>query len=259
MKEKIGEILKCADIREWRVADFKSVENSLLECRAKSRIPDGARSIIMAAFPYKVENAPPTNISRYAAVPDYHEVCGRMLKKATEMLSAEFQNYRFEYFLDNSPIPEVATASACGLGCLGKNGLLIHKKYGSYVFLGEIITDLKIDAEETHEKCLDCGRCISACDNITSKENCLSAVNQQKKALTHVQMQRIKESGSCWGCDKCAEVCPMNENSEKTYIKEFLEGYRNEFTLSENREGRAYNWRGKEVIERNYRIIKGSN
>lgn len=259
MMNRIAEILKCADIREWGVADFKSVENSLLECRAKNRIPEGAQSIIMAAFPYKVEKAPPKNISRYAAVPDYHEVCGKMLKKATELLALEFKNYQFEWFLDNSPIPEVATANVCGLGCLGKNGLLIHKKYGSYVFLGEIITDLKLETHQTHEKCLDCGRCAQVCDTITSKENCLSVVNQQKKALNDAQIQRIKESGSCWGCDKCAEVCPMNENSEKTYIKEFLDGYRNQFALSENREGRAYNWRGKEIIERNYKIINNSN
>ncbi len=259
MKEKIGKILNNANIFEWRIAEFESVKEHLIECRAKNRIPEEAQSIIMVAFPYKVKDLPPKNISRYAAVPDYHEVCGNMLRKATENLSAEFKTHKFEWFLDNSPIPEVAVANSCGLGALGKNGLLIHKKYGSYVFLGEIVTDLKMEIDNGGEKCLDCGRCISACDTITSKENCLSAVNQQKKTLNSHQIERIKASGSCWGCDKCSEVCPMNENSEKTYIKEFLEGYRNEFVLSENREGRTYNWRGKEVIERNYKIINGSN
>ncbi len=255
MKKKIGEILNAAQIFEWRVADFNAVAEHLIECRAKERLPKNAKSIIIAAFPYKIKQEPPKNISRYAAVPDYHEVCGKMLNEAAEKLRVEFPQNTFEYFLDNSPIPEVAVANSSGLGCLGANGLLIHKKYGSYVFLGEIVTDLELTADVGGEKCLDCGQCISLCDSVTSKNDCLSAVNQQKKALTKAQIERIRESGSCWGCDRCSEVCPMNENAELTYIKEFIEGYRNEFLPTEDREGRAYNWRGKEVIERNYNIV----
>lgn len=257
MKEKIDKALKDANISEWRIADFKGVKKHLIDCRAKTRLPENAQSIIMVAFPYKVREEAPKNISRYAAVPDYHEVCGKMLKRATELLQIEFPQNKFEYFLDNSPIPEVAVANLCGLGILGKNGLLIHKKYGSFVFLGEIVTDLELPADKGGEKCLDCGRCISVCRNITSKKNCLSAVNQQKNGLTQAQIEEIRQSGSCWGCDKCSEVCPMNQNAEATYIKEFIVGYRNEFTPSEDREGRAYNWRGRAVIDRNYKIIGG--
>ena len=258
MKKKIGEILKEAQIFEWRVARFESVSEHLIECRAKELIPKNAKSIIIAAFPYKVKDEPPKNISRYAAVPDYHEVCGRMLNNAAEMLSAEFPENTFECFLDNSPIPEVSVANSCGLGCLGANGLLIHKRYGSYVFLGEIVTDLELTADGGGEKCLNCGHCISACNTITSKDDCLSAVTQQKRTLTVGQIEKIRDNGSCWGCDRCSEVCPMNQNAEKTYIKEFLNGYRNEFTPTESREGRAYNWRGKGVIERNYKIINSN-
>lgn len=257
MKEKISEALKKAEIFEWCVADFEEVKKHLIDCRAKNRLPKNAKSIIMVAFPYKVKEEAPKNISRYAAVPDYHEVCGKMLKKATELLAAEYPKNQFEYFIDNSPIPEVAAANVGGLGVLGNNGLLIHKKYGSFVFLGEIVTDLELPTDKGGEKCLDCGECISACSSITLKESCLSAVNQQKNGLSEEQIEEIRASGSCWGCDKCSEVCPMNKNAKITYIKEFIEGYRNEFTPSENREGRAYNWRGKAVIDRNYKIISG--
>lgn len=255
MKEKIRKILNRARIYEWSVCDFSDVEDYLINCRAIGRLPENPKSIIIAAFPYKVKAAPPKNISRYAAVPDYHSVCGRMLEIATQQLSVAFPINKFEYFLDNSPIPEVYTAAHAGLGVLGKNGLLIHKKYGSYVFLGEIVTDLQITPDTGGEICLDCGRCISACCSITSKQTCLSAVNQQKKGLTTAEIERIYTSGSCWGCDKCSEVCPMNKDAEPTYITEFLNGYRDSFSLDENREGRAYNWRGREVIERNYKII----
>ncbi len=255
MKEKIKRILNEAGIFEWSVISFSEVQPHLIECKAKSRLPENAKSIIMAAFPYKVKEEPPKNISRYAAVPDYHIVCGKMLETATEKLKNEFKGNVFQYFLDNSPIPEVATAYNSGLGVLGRNGLLIHKKYGSFIFLGEIVTDLEIEEVKTAEKCLDCGQCISSCPHILSKEGCLSAVNQQKNGLTEAQIEQIRESGVCWGCDKCSEVCPMNKNAEITYIKEFLDNYRNEFNPAEEREGRAYNWRGKKVIERNYEII----
>lgn len=255
MKEKIGRALSAAEIYEWRVAAFADTAEHLIECRAKARLPENAKSIIMVAFPYKVKEEGPKNISRYAAVPDYHIICGGMLERAAQLLANEFPNNKFECFLDNSPIPEVATANKCGLGFLGKNGLLIHKKYGSFVFLGEIVTDLELPTDNGGEKCLDCGRCISACHNILSKENCLSAVNQRKNGLSEAEISEIRESGSCWGCDKCSEVCPMNKKAEPTYIKQFIDGYRNEFTPSEDREGRAYNWRGRAVIDRNYKII----
>lgn len=255
MKKKIAKILNDAGIFEWRVADFGEVEPHLIECRAKGRLSKNAKSIIIAAFPYKVKEEPPKNISRYAAVPDYHIVCGDMLQNAIKKLKKEFKDYTFEYFLDNSPIPEVATAYHCGLGVLGKNGLLIHKKYGSFIFLGEIVTDLELEFDSKAENCLDCRQCISSCPHILSKENCLSAVNQQKTALSEAQTEQIRKSGVCWGCDKCSEVCPMNKNAETTYIKEFLNNYRNEFNPAEEREGRAYNWRGKSIIERNYEII----
>lgn len=255
MKNKIREILSENEIYEWAVCDFQSVADHLISCRAKARIPDNARSIIIAAFPYKVNEAPPKNISRYAAVPDYHEVCGKMLKAATDRLQENFPTATFECFMDNSPIPEVSAAVNAGLGCKGKNGLLIHKKYGSYVFLGEIVTDLALEADNGGEKCLDCGRCAAACRHVDDKTGCLSAVNQQKSELTEEQTAEIRASGVCWGCDRCSEVCPMNKKAEPTYIKEFIEGYRNSFSPTENREDRAYNWRGEEVIDRNYKII----
>ena len=257
MKDTIKGILAENGIYEWAACDYKEVANHLISCCAKSRIPENAKSIIVAAFPYKVKQDPPKNISRYAAVPDYHEVCGEMLRSAVNSLYKKFPSSRFEYFLDNSPVPEVAVAARSGLGVLGKNGLLIHRKYGSYVFLGEIITDLELEPDKNYEECLDCGHCIRACQHVTNKEGCLSAVNQQKKPLSDAQIAEIKQSGVCFGCDKCSEVCPMNKNAQITYIKEFTEGYRDSFSPDENREGRAYNWRGPEVIDRNYKIING--
>ncbi len=255
IKKKIKEILASAGIEECSVCEFSFVAQRLLDCRAKARLPENAKSIIMAAFPYRVKKEKPKNISRYAAVKDYHIVCKEMLETAKGMLEAAFPNNCFEVFLDNSPIPEVAAAHHSGLGILGKNGLIINKKYGSYVFLGEIVTNLRVVADKGGEKCRDCGRCISACPINMRKEHCLSAVNQQKKLLNDTQVELIKQSGCVWGCDICSEVCPHNKDVQNTYIDEFINSYRNEYLLGEDMNERAYMWRGKEVIERNNKII----
>lgn len=258
MKEKIKQILNKEKIYEFAVCEFSYIENHLINCRAKNRLPQNAKSIIIMAFPYKVEDKKPLNISRYAAVPDYHDVCGKMINNAAEKLKEQFCGNSFVPFLDNSPVPEVSAAAHAGLGAMGKNGLLIHEKYGSYVFLGEIITDLEISPDKGDKKCLDCGQCINACKGVASKEHCLSAVNQKKSGLTQEQIAEIQKSGICWGCDECSEICPMNKTAEKTYIEEFIKGYRSFYSPNEDPTGRAYNWRGPEIILRNYKIINNS-
>ncbi len=251
----IKNIMLTCGMKDVALCDFDYVKGRLIDCRAKSRLPENPKTIIMAIFPYKVNEAPPTNISRYAAVPDYHTVCGAMLKKACQMFHVKHPENKFEWFIDNSPIPEVDAAAHCGLGAKGKNGLLINKKYGSYVFIGEIVTDLELKCDFGDQKCLDCSHCISSCPSKVYNEDCLSSVNQRKKALTDRQIELIGKSGCVWGCDICSEACPMNVGTEKTYIPEFLSGYRNSFVPGEATADRAYIWRGEQVIKRNYEIV----
>lgn len=251
----IKNIVSTCGIEDVAFCDFAFVKDRLIECRAKARLPEAAKTIIMALFPYKVKDEPPKNISRYAAVPDYHTVCGNMLKKAAQMFHVKHPDNKFEWFIDNSPIPEVSAAVHCGLGVEGKNGLLINKKYGSYVFIGEIVTDLELKCDFADQKCLDCRRCISSCPSKLRKEDCLSSVNQRKKGLSDEQVAQILQSNCVWGCDICSEVCPLNINVQNTYITEFIDGYRDSFVLGEDSTNRAYTWRGIDVINRNYKII----
>lgn len=238
---------------------FSEVEDRLLPCRAQSRLPENAKTIIMFAFPYKVEEKPPLNISRYAAVPDYHEVCGEMLSSLAESLKESYPENKFEYFIDNSPIPEVYAAVSAGLGVRGKNGLLITKEYGSFVFLGEIVTDLYIEPQKSSGECLGCGICLERCPVGLDKSRCLSALTQKKGELSPEQQEKIKKSGCVWGCDICQECCPHNKDIEKTGITQFVSGYRNEYIKGEEISGRAYAWRGEKVILRNADLLGSGN
>lgn len=255
--EKIIEILKSCGINRVGFCTYEGVKNALLPCRNSARLPQNSKTVICAVFPYRVESAPPKNISRYAATKDYHLVCGEMLNTAAEKLKALFPENAFEPFIDNSPINEVLALSKTGLGKVGQNGLFIDDRFGSFVFLGEIVTDLDLNVtDHSPTPCLGCGKCKAACPVGLKNEDCLSKITQQKGELSAEQQAEIKKSGCVWGCDICSEVCPENSGKDLTDIAEFLSTYRPCFSPTEDFCDRAYTWRGEKVILRNYEIIK---
>lgn len=260
--KKLTKILKEITDLEFGFCNFKNIENNLLNCRARFRLPENSKTVILFIFPFKCEENKPLNISRYASVKDYHIVVENILKEISAKLSKKLPENKFECFTDNSPIPEVRAAALAGLGVTGKNNLLINEKYGSFIFIGEIVTDYAIKFHPTVEKsCIGCNRCLENCPNnaLNTENICLSALTQKKGKLEKREENLILKGGSVWGCDICQEVCPMNKNKENTFILEFLNSYRNEYKPDENNKDRAYNWRGPDVIKRNYEIFKKSN
>lgn len=250
----------------WGVCPFESVSEHLINCRAVSRLPSSAHSVIVVCFPYLLDEKSyeGLNISRYAAVPDYHNVAARLLDEAVEKLKKEYPENQFSAFADNSPIPEVEAACRAGIGVRGLNSLFISKKYGSFVFLGEIVTDLEIPCVDNGIKsCLKCEKCVSACpDNAIGKNGvdrslCLSDITQKKGELSEKETGLIAESGCLWGCDICQTVCPMNKNASETDIEEFINGAIAHIDENTDIEGRAFAWRGPKTISRNINILKG--
>ncbi len=239
-----------------------------LDCRARRRIPEGACSVIVLAFPYYTGEHSPKNISRYAMIPDYHLVAGEYLRRICEHLRELFPSNHFEGFVDNSPLREVSCGQAAGLGVIGDNGLLIHPTYGSYLFLGEIVTDLPlVPNQPMGTGCLHCGACRRACPQGALQNNCSvelslcrSHISQKKGELTPEEQEQLIQGGLIWGCDICNDVCPMNRNVTLTPIPEFLESlvpYLNEEQVLALLDRRAYNYRGKKTILRNYFLLFG--
>jgi len=98
------------------------------------------KSVISAVFPYLLpeEYYAGRNVSRYAVVRDYHDICGTRLERACALLHAAFPGEEFHWHCDSTSLPEVELAIKAGLGVRGKHNLLITKEYGSWVFLGGI-------------------------------------------------------------------------------------------------------------------------
>ncbi len=260
----IEKLLSAENITEWGICNFENTL-PLLDCAAKNRLPKEPKSVIVALFPYRLENYKERNISKYAVVPDYHRVCTKKLDSVCEELKKAYPQNNFVCFADNSPIREVNAATLAGLGVKGKNGLLINKTYGSYVFIAEIVTDLKLPPSDScTESCLECDLCVKNCpsgaikDGRIDEKRCLSYITQKKGTLNSEEQKLVKRSGIIWGCDVCSDVCPMNKNARPTNIKEFCEDlvFKAEYPEN-NREikERAFGFRGAEVIRRNLDLI----
>lgn len=255
---------------QWGLCPFSAVSDSLLECRKKELLPADSKTVICVLFPYMLESyGESRNISRYAVPEDYHLVLGRLLSDMCQKLKDEFSGCEFVSFADNSPIPEVKASAFSGLGVVGKNSLLINKTYGSWVFIGEIVTDINVkDMSFTNviEHCIGCNKCIKSCPvNAISenggidREKCLSAVTQRKGELTESEVKAILKSGCIWGCDICQEVCPMNSQIKILPLEEFTKNCVFALTEETGIKKRAFGWRGRGVINRNLEIISDKN
>lgn len=227
------------------------------------------QTVLVAAFPYYAgERA--GNLSLYARGLDYHTVVTGRLNTICNFLSEKYKNSRFLPGADNSPLPERQAAWRCGIGLRGKNGLVIVPPYGTYVFLGTILTDVVLELPERTPTpdCVGCGRCLSACPGGALGEDgvevcrCLSELTQKKGELTAEEEALLKAHPLIWGCDTCQQVCPYNAQPALSPLPEFreglvdglsaadLEGLTNR-TFREKYGDRSFAWRGPAPLRRN--------
>lgn len=234
----------------------------------KCGFSDGA---FVALFPYYVKGDN-GNVSMYARGLDYHKIIEEKLERIAEgfvKLGSDFS----QVHVDKGKLNDRDAAFKAGLGFYGKNGMLICREFGSYFFIGQVTHTLDIEADgESGERCLGCGRCIKECIGGALSEDgfdikrCVSEISQKRGELTEAEEKLIIESGLCWGCDRCQEVCPHNSGLETTAMPEFLEQRISVLSLSDidgltNREFKekygkyALSWRGKGVLIRNLNIL----
>ncbi|MBN1436260.1 MAG: tRNA epoxyqueuosine(34) reductase QueG [Sedimentisphaerales bacterium] len=157
-------------------------------------------------------------IARYAWRADYHDVLKQRLAQLREKLG-EFTNGggRFRICVDTVPLLEKAYAARAGLGWIGKNGLLVNKCFGSWLVLGELVTDLELEADApVADGCGDCRRCLDGCPTgalldarLLDARRCVSYLTiESNEALSG---QPARQMGDwVFGCDVCQEVCPFN-------------------------------------------------
>ncbi len=240
---------------------------NILEVRSKARIPQNCTGAIAMIFPYFNKSAFCGNISAYCAVADYHTVVGMQLKSICAHLSEKYPGHEFVPFVDSSPVDEVDMAVKAGLGVKGKNSLLITPQYGSYVFIGEILTTFPLETTCFENKgCLDCGLCRKACPGgaigcgVTT-EKCASHISQKKGDLSAEETDILSRAHSVFGCDICQTVCPMNRNVAQTpnlFSDDILSTVTAE-NVEKIYKSRPFGWRGLKVLQRNIEIYNNFN
>lgn len=227
------------------------------------KLPEKAKSIIIFLMPYYTGEHPCRNISLYSIPRDYHLFISLLENLLLPKLKKVFPDNSFNFFADTSPVNEVHAALYSGLGVLGCNRLLINERYGSYIFIGSIITDAVFDNNEyttnpKNKSCINCGACEKICSFLSGNSDvCMSELNQRKQ-LTQEQLETVYSKKVRWGCDDCQTVCPLNKNAQITPIEFFktnlidkitpdIINNMSDFEFSE----RAYSWRKRQTILRN--------
>lgn len=224
-------------------------------------LPEWSKSAIIFSIPYRsTTELSEDGFSEYARIYDYHKFSLNLYATLSQELNAD-NDYKFKGFCDHSPINEKLAAAKCGLGFIGRNSLFFDRKYGSFVFLGSIITDYDCP-DETHEieYCDNCGLCIHACPNQAILERgidrfrCLSGISQKKKKSPE-EASLLKEHNIVWGCDICQNICPHNINAEINPVPYFKETrvrkVDKEFIISlsdEEFEKYAFSYKGRQIV-----------
>ena len=260
-------------VKEGRNSGF---EHKNIEERIKPKLSLASAKTIISiavAYPHKLKQHPQkTSYKRVKFTPnscglDYHYVLQDKLDrlaKGIEELTADFE---YKGMVDTGALVDTAVARRAGIGFIGKNGLVISKEFGSYMFLGELITNLDIEPDQPVDyDCGDCNRCVTACptscligDGTMNAKRCLSFQTQDKGIMDLEFRKKIKTI--IYGCDICQICCPYNKGLDNPLATEidpdlahpellpFLELSNGQF--KEKFGHIAGSWRGKNILQRN--------
>jgi len=163
--------------------------------------------------------------SIYVHGEDYHVVLGRMLAELQRRLSDVFPGLEAVACADTSPVSDRALAIRSGVAWLGKNTNVISPQFGSWIFLGELITNLDLVPDAPLETlCGRCTRCIDACPTgaldtpfVLDAKKCISYLTIEKRgAIPEEQHETI--GLDVYGCDTCQSVCPFNDVASESIV-----------------------------------------
>ncbi len=184
----------------------------------------GAKTVLCVGMNYDQETrTPPADghprgkISRYARGDDYHDLMAARLKRLLEWIQGLVPEARGRVYVDTGPVLERDFAARAGLGWFGKHTNLIHKRRGSWFFLGEILLTIPLVYDRpVADHCGTCTLCMDACPTaaipqpyVLDSNRCISYLTiELKDAIPRPFREQI--GNWVYGCDICQEVCPWN-------------------------------------------------
>jgi epoxyqueuosine reductase len=237
-----------------------------------------AKSIIAiaVAYPSKMKDAPRGTkedrrgiFCRASWGHDYHNVLRDRLNKLEAFIKEKVPSARLKSMVDTGELSDRAVAERAGIGWSGKNCAIITPEFGSYVYLGEMVTTLPFEPDQPVEDgCGACNKCIDVCPTGAlvqggqlNSNRCIAFLTQTKGFLP--DEFRTKIGNRLYGCDTCQTVCPENKGKDfhlhaelepdpdiaKPKLKPLLQMSNREF--KEKYGHVSGSWRGKKPIQRN--------
>ena len=266
MRKKIGEFLLSQGIEYFSVLSYKDCRE--INPRLIDRQGFAPETVIIYLLPYYAGEG--VNLSRYATSLDYHLEIGEINRGIEGIIREFYPDALIKGYGDHSPIDERHAAAVAGLGMIGDNGLIINERYGSFVFIGDLICDISPEIMGAEKPlaptfCEGCGRCKRACPTgILSGEgsSCLSEITQRKGELTEEEKNLMRKYNTLWGCDECQISCPHNREPIMTPVEffhrdriELLDRETLDSMDDESFKKRAFAWRKRKTVERNIDIL----
>ncbi|MGE7091545.1 tRNA epoxyqueuosine(34) reductase QueG [Lysinibacillus sp. NPDC048646] len=265
--------------RQQELGYQSGFEESDIEKRTEPfQLLAGAESIvaIAVAYPSRMQDAPIGKkgsrrgiFCRASWGVDYHTALRERLKQLSAWLEERVEGVRIESMVDTGALVDRAAAERAGIGWSGKNCSIITPEFGSYVYLGELITNIPFAPDTPMEdECGDCRLCLDVCPTGAlieggqlDSQRCIAFLTQTKGTLPDEFRSHI--GNRLYGCDTCQTVCPKNKRKINWIHEEFKPDPEIAkplliplLTIS-NREFKdkfgyvSGSWRGKKPIQRN--------
>ena len=213
-------------------------ESRVMRGTSPQELLPGARSVICLGLSYwlddKDEPTPASEssghwgaglgqgrVARYAWVRDYHRVMKRRMREFVRSLETELgSEVAARWYVDDGPMLDRAAANRAGIGWFGKNTNILTPDFGSWVFLGQVITDIALEPDTPLKKsCGSCVKCIEDCPTgaivapyVVDNTRCISYFTIENRGPIPREFRPLMQD-LVFGCDICQDVCPVNRKA----------------------------------------------
>lgn len=211
-------------------------KGTVAERTEPKRLMKEAKSIISVAlsYPAKIKHPPKSSPGKRRGIfcraswgEDYHHVVRSRLEQLAAYIEEKVDHFSYKIMVDTGELSDRAVAERAGVGFSGKNTLLITKEFGSFVYLGEMMTNIPFTPDNrVEETCGDCRKCLDACPTGAlvqpgqlNAQRCLAYLTQTKDFVPDEFREKI--GTRLYGCDTCQSVCPYNKGVDFHLHPEF--------------------------------------
>lgn len=206
------------------------MEDTLERRRHPNAMWPDARSAIVVAQNYGPDIDPLAGLERkseavisvYAQNADYHDLMKKRLKRFAREFVVE-TGEEVKVFVDTAPLMEKPLAGKAGLGWQGKHTNLVSREYGSWLFLGVMLTTAEIEPDAPEEDhCGSCTACLDICPTDAfpapyqlDARRCISYLTIEHRGPIPNEFRKPM-GNRIYGCDDCLAVCPWNKFARVT-------------------------------------------